>query len=184
MPAISRGSRRSAPTPPDRRRHEFDPGRGRSGLAMRRFRCFACPRRHSLPCSSPIEVLLRMGIPGPLAPLPGCGHLSSSSRGIASLNPGLMAGNPPGFPGDWPFFTGLIRRIAPISPSCSANFGTGGPQPGNSRTSRPELCCVNSKAASVEPATARPTGSLSAAPKAGPAKIVTSSFACPPNSSL
>ena len=113
MPAISRGSRRAAPTPPDRRRHEFDPGRGRSGLAMRRFRCFACPRRHSLPCSSPIEVLLRMGIPGPLAPLPGCDSPSPCFRGYRFAQPPANGWKPSGFPWRLAIFPELSRRDRP-----------------------------------------------------------------------
>ena len=36
------------------------------------------------------------------------------SGGIASLNPRLMAGNPPGFPGDWTFFLNSVDAIGQV----------------------------------------------------------------------
>ena len=91
MPAISRGLRRFAPIPPDCRRNQFDPGRGRRP-------CVRPRDPHGslrVVCGCWRKCVARLPA---LAPHPGCDWFLPDSRGYCFAQPPANGWKPSGFP--------------------------------------------------------------------------------------
>ena len=120
MPAISRGLRRFAPIPPDCRRNQFDPGRGRRP-------CVRPRDPHGslrVVCGCWRKCVARLPA---LAPHPGCDWFLPDSRGYCFAQPPANGWKPSGFPWSLAIFGGVRTEIVDAAAVVVVGGGLGCP---------------------------------------------------------